>query len=523
MAKTAYSYIRFSTPEQAKGDSLKRQLEASEQYARDNGLVIDTTLRDLGKSAFKSANAKDGKLGDFLARVQSGEISKGSVLIVESLDRLSRDTVMNALPSFIALIQSGITVVTLGSSPQRYDSATIAANPYILIGSLLEMVRANEESQRKSDRLGAVWGRKKLEAGKNGPITKRAPAWLEVKNGEFRGVKGRSELIQRIFEMTIGGHGKGAIAKIFNEEKTPSFGKSGWHPSYLQKILTNRAVFGEYQPMTRKTGKRAPDGEPVANYFPEIVTEDVFLRAQRARNRRNKTGGRPSEGSHAIFTGLIKCGHCGGSVVSVTKNKAKGWVYLVCDNARRGRGCEYHSWGTAAFEEVFLNWIVDFDFSEKAPNKELASLEKAVNSGEIAIIQVNSKIENLVKSLELNQSKAITERLKELEADKAKKITAFETTRAGYLDLLEKNETVTANQKEFRKIIKNPASRERLRNELKKRITRMTMVFNENEIEFHEQPFCEVVLITGETYHLLKDGEAMIWMKGKRYTSKGLE
>jgi DNA invertase Pin-like site-specific DNA recombinase len=30
---TAYSYIRFSTPEQIKGDSLRRQVELSEAYA----------------------------------------------------------------------------------------------------------------------------------------------------------------------------------------------------------------------------------------------------------------------------------------------------------------------------------------------------------------------------------------------------------------------------------------------------------------------------------------------------------
>ena len=31
--KQAYSYIRFSSPEQARGDSLRRQLEASRYYA----------------------------------------------------------------------------------------------------------------------------------------------------------------------------------------------------------------------------------------------------------------------------------------------------------------------------------------------------------------------------------------------------------------------------------------------------------------------------------------------------------
>src|ERR1700758_3473375 len=54
MTQRAYSYIRFSSPEQAKGDSLRRQTEAAEAYAKERGLSLDSSLtfRDLGISAF---------------------------------------------------------------------------------------------------------------------------------------------------------------------------------------------------------------------------------------------------------------------------------------------------------------------------------------------------------------------------------------------------------------------------------------------------------------------------------------
>jgi len=38
MQPKAYSYVRFSSPEQATGDSLRRQTELSEQYASQHGL-----------------------------------------------------------------------------------------------------------------------------------------------------------------------------------------------------------------------------------------------------------------------------------------------------------------------------------------------------------------------------------------------------------------------------------------------------------------------------------------------------
>ena len=47
---TAYSYVRFSTPEQIKCDSIRRQVELSQNYAEAHGLTLDDSLQltDLG-------------------------------------------------------------------------------------------------------------------------------------------------------------------------------------------------------------------------------------------------------------------------------------------------------------------------------------------------------------------------------------------------------------------------------------------------------------------------------------------
>ena len=54
-ATKAYSYVRFSSPQQALGDSLRRQTEKAERYAVDRGLTLDTDLKmtDAGVSAFR--------------------------------------------------------------------------------------------------------------------------------------------------------------------------------------------------------------------------------------------------------------------------------------------------------------------------------------------------------------------------------------------------------------------------------------------------------------------------------------
>lgn len=59
----AYSYIRMSTQRQLKGDSKRRQLELSQNYAHENNLLLiedidGVLLSDLGTSAYKGENSK---------------------------------------------------------------------------------------------------------------------------------------------------------------------------------------------------------------------------------------------------------------------------------------------------------------------------------------------------------------------------------------------------------------------------------------------------------------------------------
>ncbi|HKK96552.1 MAG TPA: recombinase family protein, partial [Marivita sp.] len=113
MTKTeAYSYLRISTDRQLSGDGIRRQLEQSKTYAEQHDYELVDTLQDIGVSAFKGKNAKEGALGMFIAAIDDGDIEKGSVLIVESLDRLSRDNVLTAFNQFTNIIQKGIGIVT---------------------------------------------------------------------------------------------------------------------------------------------------------------------------------------------------------------------------------------------------------------------------------------------------------------------------------------------------------------------------------------------------------------------------
>ena len=116
---TAYSYIRFSHPDQAKGDSLRRQDERAKDFCRRKGWTLDEnlTLHDLGVSAFRGKNAAVGNFRGFLEGIKTGKVAAGSVLIVESFDRISRQGIDEGYDLIKSILKSGIRIVTL--SPER--------------------------------------------------------------------------------------------------------------------------------------------------------------------------------------------------------------------------------------------------------------------------------------------------------------------------------------------------------------------------------------------------------------------
>src|SRR5215475_7917666 len=177
----AFIYIRFSSPEQAKGRSLDRQTEASNAYAVKENLELDErSFKDLGVSAFKGRNIQEGALGLFLEAVREGAIPKGSYLLVESLDRVSRQAAYDAVDTIKAIVSEGITVVDLSDSGRIYNAEVLRKDPMAFLMMIVRFMRANEESQRKSERIADTWKKKRSGANNNVPMTSNAPAWLKL-------------------------------------------------------------------------------------------------------------------------------------------------------------------------------------------------------------------------------------------------------------------------------------------------------------------------------------------------------
>jgi DNA invertase Pin-like site-specific DNA recombinase len=346
----AFSYLRFSTPEQQRGDSFRRQKDLAERYAARHSLQLDgRSFQDLGVSAFRGANAEAGMLGEFLLAVRCGLIPRGSILLVESLDRLSRMKPRKALRLLEEICELGIAVVTLADE-RTYTLETLDEEPMGLMYALMVAVRANEESETKSRRGRAAWEAKRAMAERQ-PLTAVAPAWLRLREdrGGFEVVEERAAVVRRVFRDYLAGVGPHAIAERLNREGVAPFGRAKfWHRSYILKMLESPSAVGTFVPhvIDHLSGrKRRVPQDPVPNYFPAIVSVEDFGAVQAMRAERRTPHGRVGRPISHLLAGLGRCPGCGSAVVRVNKGSgAKGGrPYLVCSRAKAGAGCTYRA------------------------------------------------------------------------------------------------------------------------------------------------------------------------------------
>src|SRR5262249_47276011 len=155
-----------------------------------------------------------------LDRVASGTVKPGSVLIVESVDRVSRQGIDEGGDLIKRILKAGILLVTL--SPEReFDVSATKSLSRGWLEILLILERAAEESERKSERVGDAWREKQRRAlagecqkptaamgEKCRFLTRRLPGWIEARDGALRLIPHHAETVRLIFRLATEGYGQ---------------------------------------------------------------------------------------------------------------------------------------------------------------------------------------------------------------------------------------------------------------------------------------------------------------------------
>jgi DNA invertase Pin-like site-specific DNA recombinase len=368
MKGLVYSYLRFSDPRQATGNSTARQQAYAARWAEEHGLQLDEslTMRDEGLSAFHQKHIKSGALGVFLAAVEDGKVPPGSVLVVEGLDRLSRAEPIQAQAQLAQIVNAGITVVT-ASDGKAYSRETLKATPMDLVYSLLVMIRAHEESDTKSKRVTAAivklctgwqagtW-KGKIRNGKD-------PQWVRETETGWELVPDKADALREAVAMYLRGlSGSLIVQRLASLGISPT--TATLSATHLYKLLKNPALIG-----IKRISVGGEDFE-LANYYPAVLTEAEWSDLQTAGGQRGRRGAKSTVPHIITGLGITYCGYCGRAMsgqnlfgkVKVPGDRLNpGYRRLLCAGLQYGTGRCAHpkSRSVAPVERAIMTFCSD--------------------------------------------------------------------------------------------------------------------------------------------------------------------
>ncbi len=471
MKKRVYCYVRFSSKKQELGDSIERQQRLIEQYLEKNDAEIVEQFSDLGVSAFRGKNVKVGALSRFMERVQAGEIGLGDTLIVESLDRISRQKELNTLNILTNILNAGVVIYTL--SDGRVYNAQNEDHAQLLFQISFIISRAHDESLNKQKRSVSAWARKHEGARtKKAVMTRKLPYWLKAVDADgetkIEVIEERAQEVRKAFELAKHKLGAQAIASRLNNDAP----QKRWTLIAVRHLLTSKSVYGSLELF--KTKSLAGDleknqaYEEVEGYYPPVITKSEFYSVQDSIQKNKETyatRGRTPKGFRNVFKGLIKCLFCESYLhQNFLKRKGKEYMYLVCQkslvNACSGgkKVIIPYRYVLEPFLLFFRNYGMDQLFSDGDKAKELNQKLSAIrrerndkqeslnrisneiekNGGEISrtILALITKIESQISALNDEENKTLAQ----LESAKSSELIRKEITRDQIDKVLETEE-----------------------------------------------------------------------------------
>ncbi len=354
-------YRRVSSDEQTKGFGLDRQLELAEQLAAEQGLLVQQVYTDNGKSAHKGEHtAIDnsgnpiGQLAKLYDDIDKGVIQKGTILIVEDLDRLSRQEPNIAMGELTTqLINKGVEVWTFLDGLTKYN----VANELGILMAFIKQKLAHDESKKKSERGLASHANKRILL-KNGQAPKiRRPFWIDLVNNEYV-LNEKASIVKTIFELSLLGYGRINIAKQLNDQGIKPIGwkhdsnrTNEWNDNKVSKILRSPSVMGDWH--------SEKHDETIREVFPQVISRNDYYKVQTLARKNPRT---QSTQKIDIFQTMLTCPYCNAKY-SRRSVLAKGKYYYSykCTNSQLCAASSQVS--ERLFDGNVLKYLADLDWS----------------------------------------------------------------------------------------------------------------------------------------------------------------
>jgi DNA invertase Pin-like site-specific DNA recombinase len=394
----AHAYSRHSTKKQGKTSSNPRQVERAQRWADEKGYELHHVY-DNGRSGYTGENRTVGQLGELEAAMRLGELGPNPIVLVEALDRLTREHIDTAIPFFFGLINLGATIIVLNTEKSYKKPMSLPDAVQVLF----DLDSAHHYSAIISERVRKAVERRR-KAGAIIHTGSSAPKWLRLKpqRNQWEIIPERVALIGWMFDEAIAGRGPEAIARVLNARSEPTWTNAKfWRGTTIHNILRGRMVLGEY------TSKK-PGIEPAPNYFPAVIDLKRWQMVNDCTLRKAQGRGAGEIKELNLFRGLAVSGLDGTRMIlrkSGIKSRKTGtytWhEYLVSNKTCAGAAEKKHRLLYADVEEALILFFRRIDKtiltrlrlgSENDHSVRLGSAEARAKSIEKQIDRVNRTI-----------------------------------------------------------------------------------------------------------------------------------
>lgn len=369
--KTAVIYARVSTAKQAEEElPVQGQVEQCRQKASSLGAHVVQTYIDDGISgrlerrpAFQDAIAYCEAFGvDYFVTWSSSRFARHKVHAGMYKDRLKR---------------AGVSLVYVS---MEVDSSTTEG---WMLDSMLELFDDYYSRQVATDTKRSML-KNARDGYWNGGCTpygfRSEPASDNQKRKRLAVNDDEALLVRRIFEMRAEtGQGARSIAQYLNDSGHTNRGRR-WTKSAIAALLRNETVIGctVFGRKDRESGRRKPREQwiVVESHAP-IIDRDLWDRVQNMMDHDAANTDTGSPHSRFLFTGLLKCGVCGASMLieSAKGRNQRYWYY----NCRAAREEKVHKPRRINAHELD-DWLVDVIADKVFTRGELTNLLKEMHA-----------------------------------------------------------------------------------------------------------------------------------------------
>ncbi|MEO8519955.1 MAG: recombinase family protein, partial [Acidobacteriota bacterium] len=338
-------YARYSSDNQREA-SIADQLRVCREHVARQGWTVTGEFTDHAASGATLVRA------GFQALMRDALDGRFDVVLAEALDRFSRDQEDTA-GLFKRLTFAGVNIVTLAEGDITHLHVGLKGTMNALfLKDLADKTRRGLRGRVELGKSGGgiCYGYQIRRATNPGEATT---------TGERKIVQVQAEVIRRIFREYAAGVSPMALAKRLNAERVPGPGGASWNPStihgnpargtgvlnnelYIGRLVWNRLRYVKDPDTGKRVSRLNTSSQWVTTSVPDlrIVDDELWseVKTRQAAMRRVTSNGDPTRFNRArrpkfLFSGLTKCGECGGGYVIYWHDR------LACFAARSRGTC----------------------------------------------------------------------------------------------------------------------------------------------------------------------------------------